>query len=109
MEWAVPDEACSFETAEVSDADAAAAARVVAEAADRQLAAQRRGTMLHVFAGNWRAGNFEHAGSAIRVHVDGVDILRDAVEQNVMAPHVEEALVAAVEAGVYDVIWIGTP
>ena len=64
--------------------------------------APKRSRMLHVFAGADRAGNFEHAGRALNVPVDGVDLTRDPTH-DVLQPPTESALLAAVEAGEYDV------
>ena len=72
-------------------------------------AVSNRDRMLHVFAGAERAGSFEDVGVGFNVVVDGVDVLRDKVKHNVLAAPTRAALLAAVRARVYEVVWIGTP
>ena len=65
--------------------------------------------MLHVFAGVPRVGSFTDAGEALGVIVTSVDVAIGGLMHDVSHADVRAALLAEVLAGVYDVVWLGTP
>ena len=65
--------------------------------------------MLHVFAGEPRLGSFADAAASLHAEVDQLDLLRGGVDNDMSSLPAQQAVLAAVRAGTYAVVWIGTP
>ena len=72
----------------------------------RQLPYER---MLHLFSGRPRLGSLAHAAEQLRVIVDQVDLMCGGLECNMALHESREAILAAVRANQYSIVWIGTP
>ena len=72
----------------------------------RQLPYER---MLHLFSGRPRLGSLAHAAEQLRVIVDQVDPMCGGLECDMALHESREAILAAVRANQYSIVWIGTP
>lgn len=64
---------------------------------------------LLLFAGRRRAGSMAEAWRALGYQADDVDVLVGGQTHDVRKPAVQSAILTAVRAGCYEVVWIGTP
>ena len=65
--------------------------------------------MLHLYSGQPRLGSLAHAAEQLRVITDQVDLMQGGSECNMALHESREAILAAVRAIQYSIVWIGTP
>ena len=65
--------------------------------------------ILHEVAGRPRLGSFQDAAEGVKAMVDSVDTLHGGREHQMLDTGIQEAVLAAVRAGEYTVVWAGTP
>ena len=65
--------------------------------------------MLHCFSGRPRLGSLAHAAEQLRVKVDQIDLMQGGSECNMALHESREAMLVAVRAKRYSIVWIGTP
>ena len=71
--------------------------------------ATRSARVLLLFAGSRRPGSMAEAWRALGYRADDVDVLIGGRLHDVSRTEVQCAILAAIRAGCYEVVWIGTP
>ena len=65
--------------------------------------------MLHLFAGRPRLGSLSDAAEHLRMTVDQFDLMHGGSQNDMAKLESQQAILDAVRAGKYSIVWIGTP